>query len=142
MSDLHEADILEWSERQSALLRQIAAGTPPNEPPDWHNIIEELAEAGLNRLRACRSLLVQAIAHEMKAAAWPTSEYVARWRHDAANFRVDAREVFTPFMRRRLDLEAIYRRALRELPPEIDGKPPLPLPPTCPMTLEELLAQD
>ncbi len=142
MSDLYEADILEWSERQSELLRQIAAGTAPNEPPDWNNIIEELAEVGRNSLRACRSLLVQAIAHEMKAAAWPTTEYVARWRHDAANFRLDAREVFTPSMRGRLDLEAIYRRALRELPLEIDGTPPLPLPPTCPMTLDELLAED
>ncbi len=140
-ASLYDSDILEWSERQCALLRQIAEGTPTNETPDWNNIIEELGDVGLNSLRACRSLLVQAIAHEMKAAAWPMTEYVSRWRHDAANFRIDAREVFTPSMRRRLDLDAIYRRALRELPLEIDGKRPLDLPPTCPMTLDELLGE-
>ena len=95
---------------------------------------------GLNSLRACRSLLVQAVAHDLKAAAWPDSQHVARWRHDAENFRLDAREVFAPSMRQRLDMEAIYRRALRELPPEIDRRPPLPLPERCPATLEELLA--
>lgn len=142
MSDLYDVDVLEWSERQAALLRRIAVGAATNEAPDWDNIIEELTDVGRNSLRACRSLLMQAIAQEMKAKAWPDSEYVARWRHDAANFRLDAREVFTPSMRQRLDLDAIYRRALRELPLEIDGKKPLPAPPVCPMPLAELLGEE
>lgn len=79
MNDLYDSDILTWSERQAELLRRIAAGEPPNEMPDWRNIIEELADVGRNSLRACRSLVVQAVAHEMKARAWPNSEYVARW---------------------------------------------------------------
>ena len=140
MSD-YDADILAWSDEQTALLRRLAAGEPINETPDWEHIIEELADVGLNTLRACRSLLVQALAHDLKAAAWPTSEYVARWRHDAENFRLDAREVFTPSMRQRLDIEAVYRRALRELPSEIDGRPPLSLPQICPATLDELLGR-
>ena len=72
--------------------------------------MDELADVGLNSLRACRSLLVQAVAHDLKAAAWPDSQHVARWRHDAENFRLDARKVFAPSMRQR-----------------------------CPATLEELL---
>ena len=141
MGDLYGSDILEWSEHQAGLLRRLAAGEPVNETPDWPNIVEELADVGLNRLHACRSLLVQALAHDLKAAAWPTTQYVARWRHDATTFRLDAREVFTPSMRRRLDLDAIYLRALRELPAEIDGRPPLPLPAACPATLDELLSE-
>lgn len=138
----YDTDILEWSERQTALLRRIAAGEPPNETPDWDNIIDELGDVGLNSLRACRSLLMQAIAHQLKAAAWPASNHAARWRHDAETFRLDAREVFTPSMRQRLDIDAIYRRALRELPPEIDGQKPIPPPPLCPITLAELLGED
>ena len=140
MSD-YDADILAWSAEQTALLRRLAAGESINETPDWDHIIEELADVGLSTLRACRSLLIQALAHDLKAAAWPNSEYVARWRHDAEICRLDAREVFTPSMRQRLDIEAIYRRALRELPPEIDGRPALPLPQTCPATLDELFGK-
>jgi len=142
VSDLYDSDILTWSERQAELLRRIAAGEPPNEMPDWANIIEELADVGRNSLRACRSLLVQAVAHEMKTRAWPTSEYVARWLHDAENFKLDAREVYTKSMRQHLDLDSIYRRALRELPPEADHRQPLPAPTECPFSLDELLGEE
>jgi hypothetical protein len=43
-------------------------------------------------------------------------------------------------MRQRLDLQTIYRRALRGLPVTIDDQPPLPVPDVCPFTLDELLA--
>jgi hypothetical protein len=46
-------------------------------------------------------------------------------------------------LRQRLDLvEKIYRRALRIIPETIDGQPPLPLLPTCAVTLDELLSED
>jgi hypothetical protein len=45
VSDLYDADILEWSERQAAPMQRVAAGEPPNVPPDWANIIEERAES-------------------------------------------------------------------------------------------------
>ncbi|HEX5328104.1 MAG TPA: DUF29 domain-containing protein [Acetobacteraceae bacterium] len=139
----YETDVLAWSERQAALLRRLAAGERVNDRDlDWPNIAEEIQDAGLSSLRAFRSLLIQVLAHEMKAAAWPASVHAARWRHDAGNFRLDAREVFTPSMRQKIDLAAIYRRALRELPPEIDGCKPLPLPAVCPATLDELIAGD
>ena len=46
MTDLYDEDILLWSERQSDLLRRIAAGEPVNEQPDWVNIIEEVESVG------------------------------------------------------------------------------------------------
>jgi hypothetical protein len=45
-------------------------------------------------------------------------------------------------MRQRLDLAKLYTRALRAMPETIDGQPPLPVPETCPMTLDELLDED
>ncbi|WP_428492311.1 hypothetical protein [Rhodopila sp.] len=46
-------------------------------------------------------------------------------------------------MRQRLDLNRIYRQALRALPETIDGQPPLPVslavPEVCSATLDELL---
>ena len=35
----------------------------------------------------------------------------------------------------------LYRRALRSLPDTIDEQPPLPVPSTCPVTLDELLEE-
>jgi hypothetical protein len=45
-------------------------------------------------------------------------------------------------MRQRIDMAKVYRRALRAMPETIDDQPPLPVPESCPMTLDELLAED
>jgi hypothetical protein len=139
MSDLYDEDILLWSERQSTLLRRIAAGEPVNERPDWANIIEEVESVGRSDLRAVQSLLLQAILHMLKAQAWPNSPSVAAWNSDARLFRVQARDAFSPSMRQRLDIARIYADALTVLPDMMDDRPPQPLSPTCPMTLDELL---
>jgi hypothetical protein len=44
-------------------------------------------------------------------------------------------------MRQRLDLALIYRRARHRFPQQIDGQPPLLLPDTCPVTLDELMTE-
>ncbi len=45
-------------------------------------------------------------------------------------------------MRQRIDLPGIYSDALRGLPTVIDGQPPLPAPEVCPVSLDDLLADD
>jgi hypothetical protein len=139
MSDLYDDDIVLWSERQAALLRSVAAGEPNNEAPDWANIIEEIESVGNEQRFAVESNLVQALIHMLKAAAWPLSPAVLHWEAEARVFRSNAESRFTPSMRQRLDLARIYRRALRGLPETIDGTPPLPVPETCPVSLDELL---
>jgi hypothetical protein len=42
-------------------------------------------------------------------------------------------------MRQKLDMERVWRHALRAVPRTVDEQDPLPLPDTCPFTLEELL---
>ncbi len=43
MSDLYDADIVTWSERQADLLRRRAAGELVNDAEmDWSNIAEEI----------------------------------------------------------------------------------------------------
>jgi len=59
----------------------------------------------------------------------------------AALARIEASmEVFTTELAAVITRE-IYRRALRAMPETIDGQPPLPVPQTCPVTLDELLAE-
>jgi len=142
MSGLYDADILEWSEQQSALLRRVAAGERLNEAsPDWTNIIEEIESVGREQLHAVESLLVRALLHMLKAEAWPLSAAVPHWQAEARVFRADARRRFVPSMRQRIVLASIYRDALRGLPDTIEGQPPLPLPPMCQVTLDEMLGE-
>lgn len=140
MGELYDADILEWSERQAHLLRRHATGEKLNEAPDWPNIIEEVESVGREQLHSVESLLVQALAHMLKAEAWPQTAYVAGWQAEARRFRGDASARFTASMRQKLDLAKIYRRALRSLPDTVDGQEPLALPDSCPLALDELLA--
>ena len=143
MSDSYEDDILRWSEQQAAQLRRHAAGDRANDvAPDWPNIIEEIESVGNEQLRAVTSLLIQALVHMLKAEAWPASRDVPHWRSEVRRFRIDAADRFSPSMRQRIDLARLYRRALRILPDSIDGQPPLPVSQLCPVTLDDLLADD
>ena len=141
MSDvLYERDTLAWSEHQTVLLRRLAAGERLNETPDWTNITEEIESVGRSQLSTVKSLLVQALAHDLKCEAWPLADYVPHWRAEARGFRGDAAEAFTPSMRQRIAVEELYRRALARLPESVDGQMPLPVPDVCPVTLDELLS--
>jgi hypothetical protein len=143
MSDLYDADILAWSERQGALLRRIAAGERVNDADlDWPNIAEEIEDVGRSELHAVESLLVQALLHDLKAEAWPQARDAPHWRAEARRFRGDAAARFSPSMRQRLDLARLYRRAVRAMPETVDERPPLPVPAGCPLTLDELLAEE
>jgi hypothetical protein len=70
MSEPYDEDILLWSERQSELLRRIAAGEPVNGRPDWVNIVEEVESVGRSDLRAVESLLLQAFMPMRSSDAW------------------------------------------------------------------------
>jgi hypothetical protein len=140
MSD-YDADILEWAERQSELLRRRAAGELINEAElDWSHIAEEIEDVGSNRLHAVESLLVQALRHTLKAEAWPLSRDVPTWRADAIDSRRQARRRFVASMRQRIDIASLYADALAAMPESMDGQPPFPVAQTCPVTLDELLS--
>jgi hypothetical protein len=143
MSDLYHDDILLWSEHQAGLLRRRAAGELVNEAElDWPNIAEEIESVGSEQLHAVESFMVQALLHELKAKAWPLSRDVPHWRAEARRFRGDAASRFAPSMRQRIDMAKVYRRALRAMPETIDDQSPRPVPESCPLTLDELLAED
>lgn len=140
MSDLYDSDILEWSERQAALLRRVAADDRLSDQVDWENVIEEIESVGSEQLHAVESLLVQALAHMLKAEAGPLAREVPQWQAEARGFRGDAAARFAP-SRQRIDMAKLYRRAMARLPDSYDGQPPLRVPQVCPVALDELLAE-
>jgi hypothetical protein len=137
----YDSDILEWSERQAALLRRRALGDLVNDAElDWPNIAEEIEDVGRSELHSVESLLVQALRHILKAQAWPLSRDAPSWRADAIDFRQQARRRFAPSMRQKIDVLSLYADARRALPETMDGLPPLPVQTDMP-TLDELLGQ-
>ena len=106
-------------------------------------MIEEVQDVGLSELRACRSLLQQAMAHLLKLHAWPGSRAAAHWHDEAGVFLDDAADRFTPSMRQRIEVEALYAKALRRVRAlqDVTGIA-RPLPEACPFTLDALLAGD
>jgi hypothetical protein len=142
MSDLYDTDILQWSEQQADLLRRRDAGELVNDAElDWSNIAEEIEDVGRSMLYAVGSHLTLALRHDLKAEAWPRSLLEPSWRAEARLHRRLARKKFTPGMRQKLDLAELYADALAGLPEELDATAPLPVPQTCPVTLEELLGE-
>ena len=135
---LYERDALEWAEQQAALLRRVAAGERVNDAVDWAHVIEEVADVGVSELRACRSLLRQAMVHLLKLHTAPQSQAAAHWQGEVAGFLTDARDVFSPSMRQRIDLAELYADALyRSGIAESEGVAP---PDACPFALDDLLA--
>ena len=121
---LYERDILTWAEQQASLLRRLADGERVNEAVDWPHVIEELQDVGLSELRACESLLRQALVHLLKLHGWPEGS-AAHWRAETIGFLADAQARFTPAMRQRISLDALYRKALRQVRAgEPDDQPP------------------
>ena len=115
--DLYEADILEWSQHQADLLRRHAAGDKLNEVARLGE--HHRGDRGRGRQRLARGTLasvVQAMLHELKVRAWPNSKDVPHWRGEIRLHRGDAADDFTPSTRQRIDVDALYHRALRGLP--------------------------
>jgi Domain of unknown function DUF29 len=140
---LYERDVVLWAEEQAAHLRSVAAGERVNDADlDWPNIIEEIESVGSEQVHAVESLLGQALRHMLKAEAWPLHRDAPTWRADAIDFRAQARRRFVPSMGQRIDVVGLYADALRAIPETIDGQPPLPLPPDCPVSLDELVSDD
>ena len=137
MNDLYDDDILTWSEQQADLLRRRSANAL-----DWDKLAEEIEDVGRSQLRAVEAHLVQALLDDLKVAAWPQSREVSHWQAEARGQRDDARAAFSHSMTQRIDLPALYRRALRRMPGTIEGQHPLPVPSKCAVTLGGLLATD
>ncbi len=138
---LYEHDALAWADHQAALLRRLAAGEGVNEAVDWLHVIEEVQDVGLSELRACQSLLEQALTHLLKLHSMPDSPSAKHWRDEVQAFRHDVQRRFTPSMRHRIGLDDLYRKAAgrARTAMEDNGLAPGPLPDGCPFGLNELL---
>jgi hypothetical protein len=141
-NDLHDRDILSWSEHQADLLRRLARGERVNDV-DWEHVVEEIEDVGLSELNAVRCYLRLMLVHLLKLQGWPDSPVADHWRRAIASFQSDAVQRFAPSMRQRVDLASLYARAISELKDtRFDDLSLLPWSAVCPVDLDELLNED
>ena len=139
--DLYHRDILAWSQAQADRLRRLASGERVNDL-DWPNLIEEIESVGRSQLLAVESLLLQALVHALKAAAWPEERAVRHWTAEIEAFLVQARRRFAPSMAQALDVASLHRDALRIARRADLDAPPRPLAEAPGLTLGELLDEE
>lgn len=115
MSDVadYDSDILLWSERQAALLRDLKARVRglPNEL-DLENVAEEIESVGRSELAAVESLIVQIMIHAIKAASNTRADLFAKWRGEASAFNLTATRRATSAMAGRIDVDDLWRDAV------------------------------
>jgi hypothetical protein len=141
-SDLYDRDILSWSEHQADLLRRLARGERMIDV-DWEHVVDEIENVGLSELNAVRSYLRLMLVHLLKLQGWPDSPVADHWRREVTSFQSDAVQRFAPSMRQRIDIAALYARALSELDDtKFDNVSPQRWSPACPVGLDELLHED
>jgi uncharacterized protein DUF29 len=112
MSSLYDDDILLWSEQQAAAIRRLGrnAREIPNEL-DIENVAEEIESVGRSELAAVESYLELIFVHLIRLLVEPDSTSVRHWRSEIAAFHANARRRYSPSMRRRMDVNALWRSA-------------------------------
>ena len=93
------------------MLRRLARGERVNDV-DWEHVVEEIEDVGLSELNAVRSYLRWIKSQLLKLRSWPDDQAVPHWRCEVVTFQRDAAERFAPSMRRRIDLDRLYRDAM------------------------------
>ena len=136
---LYDSDFYAWTQQQAELLQESG-----DNRLDREHLAEEVADLGRSELRACESHLLQALIHLIKLAVSTHSEPVGHWEGEVETQLVQARKAFSPGMRQHIDLEDLWRTAVRianrQLSDYAQTLVPSHLP--CPLTLPDLLEPD
>jgi hypothetical protein len=124
MSDgptLYDEDILLWSEQQAEAIRKLGRRRDlPNEF-DVENVAEEIESVGRSELAAVKSQIRLIFTHLIKLAVEPDSDAVRHWRGKLVAFHSEMTRRYAPSMRRRIDLDELWRSALEQLKLAYEG---------------------
>ncbi len=118
---LYEDDILAWSEQQASALRRLVE-TPGRLPSelDLEHVAEEIEDVGRSQLDAAESLVRLILVHAVKLAVAPNSPAARHWRSEIVTFQIQLQSKLTASMRRRIDLDQLWRQAKRQAKANLD----------------------
>ena len=111
---LYETDICTWAEQQAAALRGIVSRADlPNEL-DLPNIVEEIEDVGTSHFRAVTSFMRLILSHTILIALNADTQSVRHWTFEVFTFRGHLIQAWQRSMRQRIDMDLIWRHAVRE----------------------------
>ncbi len=142
---LYDIDFLTWTEEQAAALRTLASRRDLPNALDLENVIEEIEALGRHELKSATSPIRLILSHLLKAAAQPDSLARNHWKVEIAAWLDDVREEVVPSMHRKLDMDELWRRAIREARVALDRDGvalPRHMPAACPLSLDEFLGTE
>jgi hypothetical protein len=136
---LYDTDFYTWTQQQAELLQQVR-----DNRIDTEHLAEEVADLGKRDLRAVRSYIWHLFRHLIKLAVSPADRPVAHWLSEADDFATFAREAFALGMRQHIDVEALWRSAVKRTNRHLAryGEPQAPTHVACPFDLDDLLSED
>jgi hypothetical protein len=143
----YEEDVFAWSQHQARVLRGLAARgvALPNEL-DLEHVAEEIEDLGISELNSVLSHLEGMLIHLAKAAsAGPDAAPRRTWLLEVNEHQRRALGRYTNAMRQRIDLDSLWRSALRRAAGDMRlyGEALAPLPAdACPFDLPELLSAE
>jgi len=145
MSSLYDDDILLWSEQQAAAIRRLGrnAREIPNEL-DIENVAKEIESVGRSELAAVVANLERILVHLIRLLVEPDSTSVRHWRGEIVAFHANARRRYSPSMRQRMDVNALWRTAREQSLLAYEGaehERVVALSTDAPFGLDELLAE-
>lgn len=111
---LYDEDIYAWAEQQAAVLRRMALRRDLPNDLDLEHVTEEIADLGISELRAVESLVNNILVHLILIRTDHEASAVSHWTHEVITWQAALQRRFTPAMRRRIDMEDLWRRAVRE----------------------------
>ena len=136
---LYDTDFYAWTQDQAQKLREVR-----DNRLDAEHLAEEVADLGKSELRAVTSHLESLLVHLLKAAYSPANQPRSGWLNEADAHQDLARQAFWPSMRDKVDLNRLWRRALRQTNRELAdyGEAGVAENAPCPFMLDDLLAED
>jgi hypothetical protein len=111
LSRLHRAC---RSKQQAVALRRLASRTDLPNQLDLPNIVWEIEDLGDNHLDPVSSLIRLVLSHALLAAADLDAGSVPHWTGEAVTFHADLMQRYQRSMRQRIDMDLLWRRAVRE----------------------------
>ncbi|WP_019907035.1 DUF29 domain-containing protein [Methylobacterium sp. 77] len=139
---LYDDDIVTWTERQAAALRELARRPDLSNMLDWENVAEEIESVGRSQVQAVESLLTQTLAHLLKRLSAPGIPSAEHWRKEIGAFQIAAMGRYERSMRQRINWDKVWSssRELAKLGLAAYGDMLIPnLPSECPLGPDDLL---
>lgn len=138
ISPTRDDDPFAWALGLATRLRSRQQTVTAADREALSDFLEEWAD---EMLKAVLSQLVNLLAHATKAAKSSNRDVIGHWFGECTEFHDELITDYRPSMRNKIDLELVWGRAKRKALASFRdyGEPPPPLPPECPVTIDQLL---